>query len=298
MNLKHLTDETLENDINALVRTERETLTSLLHHLMEYDRRRLYSKYKFRSLFQYLVEGKGYPEDQAYRRIAAMKLLKELPQIEDKITSGSLSLTNLGLASSFFKKETKAFTKIEKLEVLEKLDGKSTREAVRIAACLSSTPAPKVRESVRPVSANESEVKFAAGHELLLKIEKLKGLLAHSNPQISLSDLVDKLCDLGIQVWDPAQKKPRKTAAPRDLAQQKSKAEIKREVWRKAESQCQNCGSFYALEEDHSWPFAMGGELTLQNMRLLCRSCNQRAAIEFYGIEKMDQFRNREELRP
>ena len=69
-----------------------------------------------------------------------------------------------------------------------------------------------------------------------------------------------------------------------------SKAEIKRQIWKRDENKCSNCGSTYALEEDHRVPKAKGGEYTLENMRLLCRSCNQRAAIKHYGTKKMEEF--------
>jgi 5-methylcytosine-specific restriction endonuclease McrA len=64
-------------------------------------------------------------------------------------------------------------------------------------------------------------------------------------------------------------------------------AEMKRQVWQQSGSQCENCGSKYALEIDHRRPRALGGTNALENLRLLCRSCNQRAAIGFFGVEKM-----------
>ncbi|MEK7357089.1 MAG: HNH endonuclease signature motif containing protein [Bdellovibrionota bacterium] len=37
-------------------------------------------------------------------------------------------------------------------------------------------------------------------------------------------------------------------------------------------------------------PFALGGPNELENLRLVCRSCNQRSAIEVYGVEKMENY--------
>ncbi|MBX3022996.1 MAG: HNH endonuclease [Bdellovibrionales bacterium] len=70
--------------------------------------------------------------------------------------------------------------------------------------------------------------------------------------------------------------------------QPQSKAQTKRNIWSRDNHQCTNCGSTYAIQEDHHFPKAAGGEYTEANMRLLCRNCNQRAAIEFYGMPKMD----------
>ncbi|NUM89448.1 MAG: HNH endonuclease, partial [Bdellovibrionales bacterium] len=46
--------------------------------------------------------------------------------------------------------------------------------------------------------------------------------------------------------------------------------------------------SRYALEIDHRVPRAHGGTSTPENLRLLCRSCNQRAAIQAFGLRKME----------
>lgn len=79
MNLQAMNDSSLIAATESLIRQERELLTSVLHHLHEIDRRRLYCSLGYKSLFDFAVRHLGYPEDQAYRRISAMKLLRELP---------------------------------------------------------------------------------------------------------------------------------------------------------------------------------------------------------------------------
>ena len=68
-----------------------------------------------------------------------------------------------------------------------------------------------------------------------------------------------------------------------------SQAGIRREVFERDQT-CTNCGSTYALEIDHRIAKALGGPSTRENLRLLCRNCNQRAAIETYGIGKMESL--------
>ena len=72
----------------------------------------------------------------------------------------------------------------------------------------------------------------------------------------------------------------------------KSLAQMKREVWQESLHQCQNCRSQYSLEMDHRYPTAKGGRDSKDNLRILCRSCNQRAAIREFGQEKMDFYLN------
>ncbi|MDZ4678563.1 MAG: hypothetical protein SGI74_13780, partial [Oligoflexia bacterium] len=154
INLKSINDDVLLNETRKLVQQEREILSHILHHLREIERRRLFSKLKYSSLFTYALKELGYSEDQAYRRIQAMRLLKELPEIEEKINKGLLNLTHLGMAQSLFKREEKiqrAFSKLEKIEVLEKLENTSKLEAEKIAVSFSTNPVVPI-EKVRTIS--------------------------------------------------------------------------------------------------------------------------------------------------
>lgn len=288
MNFKAITDKNLIEKTERLVREERETLTSVLHHLREIDRRRLFASMGYKSLFDFAVKHLGYPEDQAYRRISAMKLLNELPEIEEKINEGEISLTHIGLAQSLFKQEEMSTS--QKLAVFEQIANKPVREAHRITVSLSSAPEKTKADRVKTISANNVEMKITASAEIQNKIETLKGWLAHTNPNLSLGELFEKLCDLALQEWDPT-----RTAAPRKrrVSQVKSQAQIKREVFLRANNRCENCGSCYALEIDHIRPQALGGSSEIENLRVLCRSCNQRAAIKVFGQSKMDSYLQR-----
>src|SRR5579871_720806 len=85
----------------------RDLLTQMLHRLKETERRRLYSKFGCQSLFEYATKILMYSNDQADRRIKASRLLKDLPEIEEKISSGALTLTNLAVAQKLFHHEKK-----------------------------------------------------------------------------------------------------------------------------------------------------------------------------------------------
>ena len=240
-----------------------------------------------------MVSYLGYSEDEAQRRISAMRLVRELPEIKAQVHSGAITLTNLSRAKSLFTKEAKVnrdFSKSQKLTLLKSLENKTVRQAEKMIASHSSDVVDlKSHEKIRPVSATQVEVKFTANEVLVEKLEKLKGLLAHTDPNISLAELVDKLCDVGIEKWDKSVAAP---CARRDSPRQQKKpsmASVRRAVWQRDKC-CQRCGSHYQLELDHKIPKAMGGPSTAENLRVLCRSCNQRAAVEVFGLQKMNQF--------
>jgi len=299
MTLKNLSDDVLIERLKKLVREEREILMSVLHHLREVERRRLFSKYQCASLFAYAVTELKYSESQAERRISAMRLLrdvpqKDTPQIEAKITSGTLSLTNLVLAQTLFSKEKKAGRQMDaeaKLTVLSQLENQSTRQAEKIVCGISPE-----------MQARKKELHFNLidDDSLREKLLRLKGHYAHAQPNMNLTDLLHRLCDEKLEginkLKSPsapgARRKTGTTTAVFDSPvanepRPPSQAEVRRQVWRRDKGRCSNCRSTFALEIDHILPRAAGGPSTLKNTRLLCRACNQRAAIKYFGLAKM-----------
>jgi HNH endonuclease len=51
--------------------------------------------------------------------------------------------------------------------------------------------------------------------------------------------------------------------------------EVRREVWRRDNGKCSNCGSQERLEFDHIIPVSVGGSNTVRNIQLLCEQCNR-----------------------
>lgn len=283
MNLRALSDEQLLSEIKRLAGCEREVMIKVLHHLLEVDLRKLFSP-QYRSLFEYSVQELGYSADQASRRLDAMRLLREIPAIESKVASAELNLTVMGLAQTHFRNEV--CTVEEKAEILRAIEGKSTREAVRELMKRSSTPDRAKPESVRPVSATTNELRLYVNDNVLRKIEKMKGRLAHAQPGLSNSALFELLLDRTLEETDRELRKEQKrtsTAAPRKFKRAPG-AGLKREVFRKADGACEKCGSHHALEYDHRTPFALGGRTVRENLRLLCRNCNQRERVKVFGV--------------
>jgi 5-methylcytosine-specific restriction endonuclease McrA len=55
----------------------------------------------------------------------------------------------------------------------------------------------------------------------------------------------------------------------------------------------QRCDATTMLEFDHIVPYAQGGEATISNLRLRCRTHNLFEAERLYGLGFMDQKRER-----
>ncbi len=217
MQLKNLNDTALLTRTKQLTHDERQVLTSILHHLREIERRRLYSDLGYGSLFEFAVKELKYSEGQAGRRIQAIRLIKEIPAVEQKIASGGL-LGPKGAAMSFAELLA-AMAEISVEQLRTKKFGKK-----RASAAATTSP--------EQTSAPTSE--------------------------------------------------ERRAKNPRYIPQK-----VVHSVWQRAQGKCMLCKSTRNLHIDHIHPVAKGGGSEIDNLRLLCFSCNQRAAIKEFGLPFM-----------
>jgi len=202
MDLKHLTDNQLVSETKKLAQTEREVLTKILHHLREIDRRKLYCDFGCGSLFEYAVKQLKYSEGQASRRIHAMRLIKEIPQVEKSIASGELSLTNASQAQSLFRSMAKEPSKAplekkEKIEIINSLKNKSTREGQKELIKLQ----PEIKqphEKERIITNEATEVRFVMNDKLKEKLEQVRALLGPKAIDLSYAELFDQMAEISL----------------------------------------------------------------------------------------------------
>jgi hypothetical protein len=155
--LKNLSNETLHKTTQALVAEERKLVTSILWHLHEIQMRRLHLEMGYGTLFEYAVKALGYSEAAAGRRIAAMRLVVEVPEAEPALEKGDVSLSTLCTLQHFFQRKNEPVSKEEKKALVFSLQGKSRRECEKILAELDPQAcAPAERERV--LSAKQTEI--------------------------------------------------------------------------------------------------------------------------------------------
>jgi hypothetical protein len=279
-----LSDGELLRKLATLTSFERSSLVLVLRCLHEMKVRRLYSSTGCRSLFDYCVRSLRYSEDQAQRRIVAMKLMNEIPEIEPEIEKGNLNLSGLGLLECHFRRE--GLDRDTQLGLIRKCLGKTLREIEALLASSARLERAHRPDRIRRLSAEHIELLFVARASLEAKIEAARDALAHKRPGISLGELFEHLCDF---VEKPNDSLP---ANSRDATRKKrtGRPPLHRQVFTRDGHRCTLCGSKHALEVDHIIPRAKGGPDSLENLRLLCRSCNQRAAITEFGQKKMSQY--------
>jgi hypothetical protein len=212
------------------------------------------------------------------------------------------------MVQKFFKEETKtrALSVEEKMSTLAKIENTPVREAERTLLALSSRPTEIKPDQQRAVTEELIEYRFTAPKDLQEKIEAVKGLLAHTHPNINMAELIGKLCELGVKslapkstragpvssAGNPIDAHVHATSQNRPAKRSAIKVHIKEKIWQRDQGKCSNCGSKYAVEHEHIVPVARGGNNDEKNLKLLCKSCNQRAAIKIFGQVKMDSYLN------
>jgi hypothetical protein len=275
MNLKHLTDKVLLADTKSLVSKETEISLKILHHLREIEKRRLFSDLGYGSLFEYAVRELGYSEPSASRRIQSARLLKDFPELEKKISDGSLTMTNVAQAAQAFKNEN-ITDPIVKKTILKHIEN-TTKSGCAKKLLEFMTPSPLPKEKMKIVSPSFVSVHWNLSNETILLFEELKGLLAHKRLNL------DQVLALAFEAANEKLKKDKfkinanfNTPVAKPCTKRTVPASVKREVYERDNGRCTRCRGTYKLEYDHIVPYAMGGESTIDNLRILCFSCNQR----------------------
>jgi len=187
----------------AMVEKERELTAKTLVLFREIENRMIHLEMGYGSLFDMLVHHFGMSEGCASRRVASVRLMSQVPDVEKKIRDGDLSLSNVAAAQRFFTAEAKNQNPLDlekKKEILESLVGKSVREAEKELIQRSSLPiALQIPDQVKPKGGDHVEIRFLAPQSLADLLEEAKGLLAHRLPGASMAELIQALTEMGVE---------------------------------------------------------------------------------------------------
>ncbi len=305
--LSRFTNQELNHKIQSTVREERRATVEVLRLLREIERRMVYAELGFPSLFAYCTVELGYSEAAASRRIEAMRAMRDVAEIEEKIESGELSLSTVAqarVAIRAHERETKVKVTAEQTKsVMLQLSGLSKRAAEKVLVrelpvTLSAQPIPE-----RQLATGGTRVTLDLTEDEMAVIEDLRRLQSKTQ---STKDLL-----LNLARKELARKKRERGEAP-PIRESKQTTEaitppaeeaghfsapVKRLAWQKAESQCEymspsgrRCEARHRLEFDHRKPLALGGESSSQNIRILCREHNVFQAVLKLGAPVMAPY--------
>ena len=261
-----LTDDALLAQTRKFAHLEHHVEVTVIDHLHEIHARRLHLRRGFSSLFDYTVRELGYSDSAASRRISAMKLCEELPEVRDGLQDGSISLTTAAQLQNAFDRQKRNRRRRQRGAVVASrppvppqdsllspaaeapeppepalvLDVSARRALVQQAAGRSTRQVQELlagvdpeltvsADKVRPLGDGRYELKAVIDAECHRALERLRGLLSHVDPYMTLGQLVGRLAREGLDRHDPTRppRRPRtgngpaggvRTSAPKKAA--------------------------------------------------------------------------------
>jgi hypothetical protein len=231
LNLKRMNDQELLQSLDEVVRTERRITRSVIEHIAEVDRRRLYLE-SHASLFEFLTLEHEYSNHSAQRRIDAARLLNEIPEISEKLDSGALSVTQISKVQQAFRQASKLGNRVplqEKREILEKVaqlrvQRKSSQaknqhltnqdQNIKDRPIESTTELFLAQTLDLPVEYHSKEktnsddavtLTLTISKEEMFALKKAQELLSHAVPSMKWQDLFVYMAKKVIQSKSPAQ---------------------------------------------------------------------------------------------
>jgi 5-methylcytosine-specific restriction endonuclease McrA len=140
--LDELSDAELLTATRSLVGRSNQLLAALLAHLGEVEARGIHRTRACSSLYTYCIYELRYSEDEAFRRVAAARLVRRFPALLDAVASGELHLTGLLMLGPHLTNENLG-------QVLLRAKHRTKKEIARLVRELD--PLPEVPARIEPL---------------------------------------------------------------------------------------------------------------------------------------------------
>lgn len=311
-----MTNSELETRLHALVREERRVGHEILLLVREGERRRLYIDKGYPSAFEWLVKGYGYSHSAAYRRIQAARVLRDVPELGEKLQEGAVNMTTLAQMQSTIQRQERLDGKqvpmALKQELAKNIEGKSSEETHRLLVT-HFPQAAKRPETLRAISADETRLSVVLDQETVGLLQRAKERLSHAQPNAGWAEIIKHVLREFIKRAEGLRSRASRVvnkltgvpatqsaaaAKPGGSASGSLPLGVRRAVLRRSDYSCEYfdvetgmvCGSRFQVEVDHIKPRALGGTDEVENLRCLCRIHNLAMAEKELGEELMSRY--------
>lgn len=278
----------LDQKIKSLVKQERALLSDILSTIKEIDRQKIYLEMGYPSLFAYLVEGVGYSEGSAQRRIDGARLLAEAPEIADKIQGGEIKLSQISMVQKasreIFRQTASRVTVAEKIEVLKLVGSKNHCETQSAIADYFQVR-PKYENSFKIQCDGSVRFEITLSKELHERLKQAQALVSHAVPSGDITEFLDYVAgriikqktsvrgpgDSGVALSYKADGGPKHfslSVKKNTLGDQKC-CQYTDPITHK------KCNSNWFLQVDHRHPRWAGGTGAPENAQILCGMHNR-----------------------
>ncbi len=323
--LTHLSDKALLADLAVLVTADRHTTAALLAHIAEVDARALYLPAACSSMHVYCMRVLHLAEDVAFKRIRAARAARRFPQIFGAIADGRLHASGVVLLAPHLTDDNadellaaavhKSKAAIEAL-LVQRWPRPDVPTQLEPRPAPAGSPLPEVAPGpprdaspatarVTPLAPQRFALQLTIDQATQEKLMRAQALLRHRVPSGELAQVLDHALDALLTTL--AREKFGATARPRSGRGRSAgtdprhvSSDVKRAVHVRDGEQCafvseegERCRERGFLELDHRTPVARGGQATVDNTRVLCRSHNRYEAERIFGAAFMQSRRTR-----
>jgi 5-methylcytosine-specific restriction endonuclease McrA len=276
MTLLEIQDEQLLIDCKAQVLIEKKATSKVLEYLNEIDKRRLWVKEGYGSLFDFCIRYLGYSEGEANRRIQAARLTQRVESVKPLLEKGEVSLTSLTLLSPILTQENAK-------TILPQVIGKPIREVEKVIhqhfperAIKKETFEVELDEELKSLLERAKQIASEKNSNLLLK-KVLKAYVREKRPRRNSGRSIGKKFG-----GKSRKKEGHSSVRQTNPHPRKIPASTAAKVKASAGYQCEyrspkgiRCSQTAHLEIDHIRPYALGGSSKdLSNLRALCKVHN------------------------
>ncbi|HEY8272491.1 MAG TPA: HNH endonuclease signature motif containing protein [Pseudobdellovibrionaceae bacterium] len=305
--IQTLSDQELVAQTGSFFKREKRMGDIILLSLREIKARRIYSKLGYSSLFEMLIGYYHLSEGPSYQRLNALKLIETVPEAQELIFKGEVSLSNAALVQGLIQRTEKEapLSLTEKQELLESVKGKTTKQAK--ASLTAQHPVASLPlNQEKPLSATHTQILLTLDQETLKLFKEAKDLLSHSIPNGDLSEVLKSISIIAVEHLAKKKGRTPPLKSPTSVKQSVDDSpipsryisqEIKRIVFARAGGCCEfvgseghRCTSRFQLEIDHLYPWSQGGSNRAENLSLKCKSHNFYRTKEthgfFYNVKK------------
>jgi hypothetical protein len=292
-------DKFIIERLKELMSRESEIINESIELLDQIDKRKIFLLMGYPSLFEFCVQELKYSETSAYRRISAVRLFRDVPEIKEKVTTGEVSLSAITQAQTFFgrrAKDNRPLLKEEKLHLLGKLENKNIRECEK--EILKVDPKAHKPDRAYQVTNELTELRLTVDSEFISTLNRLRARLSIRG----LLETKDVLFHALKSELTRLDRNPKELSLVTQLAKnndlsQRGRIIIPRSlralVYTKSGGECsyvdpfskRKCKGRHFLEIDHIVPLYRGGTNNLNNLQLMCSGHNQLKGVSLMEVQ-------------
>jgi 5-methylcytosine-specific restriction endonuclease McrA len=288
--MRELSDAQVVQGIEESLGQERSAQAEFIRYLGEVDKRELYLKEGYGSLYRFCMKRLKLSRSSTLKRIQVARLSRRFPEVLGLVGEGRVHFSALSLLAPHL-------TEANCARLFAMAEGQSELKVAELLAKEFPKALPEnLRDKLEWFSEDSAVLMLKITPEFVAKLEEAKAALKHQYPDENAVHVLESALDLLLDKKSPKRifersvtRQPIRKTSPthsRVIPQR-----IKREVWLRDQGRCayvspqgHRCEETSGLEFDHRHAFAHGGRSDdARNIRLACFGHNRYLARQAFG---------------